>query len=66
MRKTEAIRARVAPRLTRKAEAIPKEVERKPTAATKRALREARARKNLETFDTFSEWAKWAKSVSER
>ena len=29
-----------------------------PNAETKRALRDARARKNLETFETVSDWAK--------
>ena len=36
---------------------------RVPNAETKRALREARARKDLETFETVSDWAK---SVRER
>jgi DNA-damage-inducible protein J len=31
---------------------------RAPNAQTRRAIREARARKDLETFDTMSEWAK--------
>jgi DNA-damage-inducible protein J len=31
---------------------------RVPNAETKRAIREARARKDLETFETVSDWAK--------
>ena len=31
---------------------------RVPNAETRRAIREARARKDLETFETVSEWAK--------
>jgi DNA-damage-inducible protein J len=82
MRKTETIRARVAPRLKRDAEAVLKKIGLTPSEAinlfltqvklanglpfpvrvpneeTKRALRDARARRNLETFETASEWAK--------
>ena len=29
-----------------------------PNKETRRAIREARARKNLETFESFSDWAK--------
>ena len=34
-----------------------------PNAATRKALREARAGKKAETFDTFSEWANYIRSL---
>jgi DNA-damage-inducible protein J len=36
---------------------------RVPNAATKRAIAEARARKNLETFESASAWAKKVRSL---
>ena len=36
---------------------------RVPNAETKRALRDARARKDLETFETVSDWAKTVRSL---
>ena len=34
-----------------------------PNAATRRALREARSRKRIESFDSVAEWAKSARSA---
>jgi len=34
-----------------------------PNAATRRALRDARSRKNIETFDSVAAWAKAARSA---
>jgi DNA-damage-inducible protein J len=34
-----------------------------PNKETRRAIREARARKNLKTFDTFPAWAKTVRST---
>jgi DNA-damage-inducible protein J len=34
-----------------------------PNAATRKALKEARNRKNLETFDSFQAWAKEMRSL---
>ena len=50
MRKTSNIRTRTKPRLKRDVGI--------PNKATKRALRDVRARKNLETFENVGEWAK--------
>ena len=50
MRKTSNICTRTKPRAKRDANV--------PNAETKRALREARARKNLETFENVGEWVK--------
>ena len=36
---------------------------RVPNKATRHAISEARARKNIETFDTFSAWAKKMRSL---
>ncbi|HEX9321323.1 MAG TPA: type II toxin-antitoxin system RelB/DinJ family antitoxin [Xanthobacteraceae bacterium] len=36
---------------------------RVPNRETKRAIREARARKNVESFESVSEWAKNARSL---
>jgi len=36
---------------------------RVPNAETRRALREARARKDLETFETVSDWAKSVRAL---
>jgi hypothetical protein len=58
MRKPKTIRARTKLLLSRKRKAAVGQIEFRPNAQTKRALREVRARKNLETFATFSEWAK--------
>jgi antitoxin component of RelBE/YafQ-DinJ toxin-antitoxin module len=36
---------------------------RVPNKETRRAIKEARARKNVETFDSVSEWAKKTRSL---
>src|SRR6516162_4287015 len=36
---------------------------RVPNKATRRAINEARARRNIETFDSFSKWAKKTRSL---
>ena len=36
---------------------------RVPNRATRRAINEARARRNIETFDSFSKWAKKTRSL---
>ena len=56
MRKTIRNRVKLPPRP--KDKAVARQIGRTANAETRRALREVRARKNLETFATFSEWAK--------
>ena len=59
MGKTASIRARVKPK-KRSAEAA---LKRLPNAQTRRAIKEAQARKNLECFESASAWAKKMRSL---
>jgi DNA-damage-inducible protein J len=87
MSKTETIRARVAPKLKRDAQAVLHRIGltsseaitlfltqvtlakglpfpvRLPNKETKRALKEARERRDIETFDSAAEWAKTIRAL---
>ncbi len=51
MAKSKTIRVRVGPRRKHGAERI-------PNAATRKAIQEARSRRNIESFESFGAWAK--------